>query len=80
MVREAEEIRGVFVDGRVELEANGLANGTEVSVRPVDNGEDAEGFYLSAEDQSELRDRIAEVERGDFVDGDELLERLESRG
>jgi len=41
--------------------------------------EDDEGFELSPEDEAELEDRMKAVERGEWIDGDEVLRRLRSR-
>lgn len=50
-----------------------LAEGARVTVIA---GEDAAGFDLSATDEADLAEAIAETERGDVVPAEELLRRL----
>jgi hypothetical protein len=59
------------VNGRVEFEGDTtLPDGTEVEIRPVE---------LTEEEEEELWQRNLEIERGDFVTGEELLEELQSK-
>jgi hypothetical protein len=42
--------------------------------------ERSESFELTSEEEDELLDSIAAIERGDFVSGDDLLDRLRRFG
>lgn len=42
--------------------------------------EDDEAFELTPEEEGELIESIAEIERGEFVSGEQLLERLRRFG
>lgn len=64
---------GTVVNGKVEVEGVVLPEGTLVAV--VARGAD-EPFALSADDEEELLAAISEIERGEFVSLDELLESL----
>ena len=64
---------GTVVGGKVVVEGEVLAEGSTVSVLLR---EDEETFELTAADEAELLESIAEIERGDFITGDELLKRL----
>ena len=68
---------GTVVDGKVVVEGAALAEGTTVTVLLR---EDRESFDLSADEESELLESLAEIERGDFVSGEQLLERLRRFG
>ena len=68
---------GIVIDGKVVVEGATLAEGSTVTVMLRD-GEDT--FTLSPEDESELLESIAAIERGEFVSGEELLERLRRFG
>ncbi len=48
-------------------------DGAEVTVIAL---EDTDGFELSPEDEAELLVRISEADKGKFVDGDEVLAKL----
>jgi hypothetical protein len=64
---------GTVVDGEVVVEGEVLAEGSTVSVLLR---EEDETFELTAADEVELLESIAEIERGNFITGDELLKRL----
>jgi hypothetical protein len=64
---------GTVVDGKVVVDGAVLAEGATVTVLLR---EDQEAFELSPEDENELLESIAEIERGEFISGDQLLERL----
>lgn len=64
---------GTVVDGKVVVEGEDLAEGSTVTVVLR---EDGETFELTPEDEAELLASIAEIERGEFITGEELLERL----
>lgn len=58
----------------MDLPPEALREGETVTVLiPEDN---EKGFHLSEEEQKELLEAIAEVERGDVVDGWALLDEL----
>ena len=64
---------GTVVNGKVEVEGVALPEGALVAV--VARGAD-EPFALSTADEEELLSAIEEIERGEFVTLDELLESL----
>jgi hypothetical protein len=64
---------GTVFDGKVVVDGAVLAEGATVTVLLR---EDQEAFELSPEDENELLESIAEIERGEFISGDQLLERL----
>lgn len=68
---------GTVVDGKVVVEGESLAEGSTVTVIVR---EDDETFELTAEEEAELLASIAEIERGEFITGDELLDRLRRFG
>ena len=68
---------GTVIDGKIVVEGVPLAEGTVVAV--VSRGAD-EPFSLSREDEDELAAAIAEVERGEFVTSEDLLESLKKFG
>ena len=68
---------GTVVDGKVIVEGESLADGTKVTVVLR---EDEESFDLTPEQEQELLASIEEIERGDYITGDELLERLRRFG
>jgi hypothetical protein len=65
---------GIVVNGKVEVEGEALAEGSTVTVvlREAD-----ETFDLTPEEEKELLASIAAIERGEFISGEQLLERLE---
>lgn len=68
---------GTVVDGKVVVEGEALAEGSTVTVvlRDAD-----ESFDLTPEEEVELLESIAAIERGEFFSGDQLLERLRRFG
>jgi hypothetical protein len=68
---------GVVVDGKVVVEGEALAEGSTVTVVLRD---DEETFDLTPEEEEELLESIAQIERGEFVTGEQLLERLRRLG
>jgi len=68
---------GTVVDGKVVVEGESLAEGTKVTVVLR---EDEESFDLTPEEEAELLASIAEIERGEYITADELLERLRRFG
>jgi hypothetical protein len=74
MIDSMRVIIGKVVDGRVEI-ATDLADGTNVAVLAPG----AEGFHLSEEQEAELLAALAEIQGGEFEDGDGLVAELRSR-
>ena len=68
---------GTVVDGKVVVEGEALAEGSTVTVVLR---EDDETFELTPEDEAELLESIAAIERGEFISGEQLLERLRRFG
>ena len=68
---------GTVIDGKVQVEGEELREGATVTVLLPD---DQESFELSPAEEAELLASIADVERGDFISGDELMERLRRFG
>jgi hypothetical protein len=68
---------GTVVDGKVVVEGEVLAEGSTVSVLVREEGET---FELTADEEAELLESIAKIDRGDFITGDELLKRLDRAG
>jgi hypothetical protein len=68
---------GTVVDGKVVVEGESLAEGSTVTVLLRD---DDEGFELTPEEEQQLLESIAEIERGEFISGEQLLERLRRFG
>lgn len=68
---------GTVVDGKVVVEGEALAEGSTVTVvlRDAD-----ESFDLTPEEEVELLESIAAIERGEFFSGNQLLERLRRFG
>jgi hypothetical protein len=64
---------GTVVNGKIIIEGVALREGMLVTV--VARGAD-EGFTLSPEDEDELLAAMAEIDRGDCVSLDELLQSL----
>jgi len=64
---------GTVVNGKIVIEGVALREGALVTV--VARGAD-EGFALSPEDEDELLAAMAEIDRGDCVSLDELLQSL----
>ena len=63
-------------DGQIETPPGALAAGQTVTI--VVHGEE-EFFELSKEEEAALQDSIEQIERGEYVDGWELLRELETR-
>jgi hypothetical protein len=64
---------GTVVNGKIEIEGVALPEGALVAV--VARGAD-EPFALSSDDEDELLAAISEIERGEFITVEELLESL----
>jgi riboflavin synthase alpha subunit len=68
---------GTVVNGKIVLEGVLLAEGAKVTV--VTRGAD-EGFTLSASQEDALVASLAEIERGEFVNLEDLLASLPRHG
>jgi len=68
---------GTVVGGKVLVEGEPLPEGSTVTVLLR---EDEETFELTPQDEAELLASIAEIERGESISGEELLERLRRYG
>jgi len=68
---------GIVVDGKVVVEGESLTEGSTVTVVLR---EDEEAFELTPQEEEKLLESIAEIERGEFVSGEQLLERLRRAG
>jgi len=68
---------GIVVNGKVVVEGEALAEGSTVTVvlREAD-----ETFDVTPEEEKELLASIAAIERGEFISGEQLLERLRQFG
>lgn len=66
-------ITGYIVNGTIVVEGEPLEEGATVTVLA---GEDDESFQLAARDEAELLKAIEQADRGDGVNGDELLRQL----
>ena len=68
---------GKIVAGRVVIEGSPFEDGTKVTVIAAG---DTETFELEPEDEAALRAAIAQADRGELVDGAEVLAKLGKRG
>ncbi len=68
---------GTVVAGKIVVEGLCLAEGSVVAVI---SREPDESFNLSAEDENELLAAMAEIERGEFISQDQLLDSLRKYG
>jgi hypothetical protein len=68
---------GTVIEGKVVVEGESLEEGAKVTVVLR---EDEESFDLTPEQEEELRASIAEIERDEYITGEELLERLRRFG
>jgi len=76
-IRAMKVATGTVIDGKVVVEGESLAEGTKVTVVLR---EDEESFDLTPEEEEELLASLAEIERGEYITADELLERLRRFG
>ena len=65
-------LTAMVVDGRPELPEGTLHDGDTVTLLVPDREE--KGFHLSDDQQADLRAAIAEADRGETVDGRQLLD------
>ncbi len=68
---------GTVVGGKIVVEGLPLVEGSIVTVL---SREPEEPFALSPEDEDELLAAVAEIERGEFVSAEKLLESLRKYG
>ncbi|HEV7669101.1 MAG TPA: hypothetical protein VGS22_11285 [Thermoanaerobaculia bacterium] len=68
---------GTVVDGKIVLEGVSLIEGAVVAI--VARGAD-EGFSLTETEEDELLAAMAEIERGEYVTPEELLQSLPRSG
>ena len=68
---------GTVVSGKVVVEGVPLVEGAVVTVLAR---EAEQPFSLSLQDEEELLAAMAEVERGEFISAEELLESLRKHG
>lgn len=68
---------GTVVGGKVIVEGVSLAEGAVVAVLSL---EPNEPFVLSLEDEDELLAAIAEIEAGDFLSAEQVLESIRKHG
>ncbi|HKH49673.1 MAG TPA: hypothetical protein VKM72_33855 [Thermoanaerobaculia bacterium] len=66
---------GTVVGGKVELPSDFVAEGAQVMVLAPESGQPA---YLSATQERELMEAMEQIRRGEYVDGDALLNELRS--
>ena len=62
------------VDGQLDVPNGLLEEGTTVTVLVPEK--DGEGTELSTDEADFIRESIAEISRGEWVDGDELLDEI----
>ena len=77
MLARMQVTTGKVVGGKVVVDGVPLVEGSVVTVL---SREPDGPFELSTEDEDELLAAIAEIERGEFVPADELLESLRKHG
>jgi hypothetical protein len=64
--------KGKVVDGHIVVEGDPLSEGSVVTVLVSEE----RTFTLSAEDEAALLEAIAEADRGDLVDAEDVFKRL----
>jgi antitoxin (DNA-binding transcriptional repressor) of toxin-antitoxin stability system len=67
-------ITGTVTDGQIVIEGQPFAEGEQVTVL---GHEGNEAFRLSPAEKRQLRESIAQADRGEFVDAEELLAELD---
>lgn len=72
-IRPMQVVTGTVVNGKIVLEGVVLREGAVVTI--VTRGAD-ENFSLTAEQEDELLEAMAEIERGEHVSLDQLLQSL----
>jgi len=69
-------ITGTVVDGKIELPAETVDEGSPVMVLTLEPGEPVR---LTQAEEDELIEAMEQIRRGDSIDGESLLARLRSR-
>jgi hypothetical protein len=64
--------KGTVVGGRIVVEGDPLSEGSIVTVLVAEEG----AFTLSAEEEAALLEAIAEADRGELLDAEDVLKRL----
>jgi hypothetical protein len=64
--------KGKVMDGHIVVEGESLREGSTVTILVPDAG----SFTLSNEDEAALLESIAEADRGELLDGSEVLNQL----
>jgi hypothetical protein len=67
---------GKVVSGKIVVDGDPFTEGSTVTVLAPDDGE---AFQLSADDEAALLAAIEEADRGDVIDGEQLLRDLGSQ-
>jgi hypothetical protein len=67
-------VTGTVVDGRIVVEGQPFLEGEKVTIL---GHNDSETFSVSPEEKRMLLESIAQADRGEFVDADELLAELD---
>ena len=65
---------GTVMQGKIVIEGQPFAEGEKVTILGHDHGET---FQVSPEEKRLLRRSIAQADRGEFVDTDELLAEMD---
>jgi hypothetical protein len=68
-------MRGHFLNGRIEVDDEAFPDGTPVNFVVVQDPSD-ESYELTPEEEDALEQSIAEIERGECVTAEELLDQL----
>jgi hypothetical protein len=64
--------KGKVVGGQIIVEGDPLDEGSNVTILVSDEG----AFTLNSEDETALLQAIAEADRGDLVDGDDVINKI----
>ena len=68
-------VTGKVVNGRIEVADVELPEGADVAVYI----NDADAYELSPDEETELEESIAQIARGEYVDGDSVIADLRRR-
>jgi hypothetical protein len=68
-------VTGTIVSGKIEVPEEFAAEGARVVVLAPESGEPV---LLSSAEENELWEAMEEIRRGDYVDGEDLLNELRS--
>ncbi|WP_224362087.1 hypothetical protein [Hyalangium versicolor] len=69
-------VTGKVVDGKIVVEGEPLEEGSTVTVLAQEGDE---RFHVGPREEAELLRRMDEMRKGNFMDGDELLRKLDAR-